>query len=100
MTFFDLIDYKTVQIIYKARNNLLPDCIQRLFETRESQYKLSGLGMFKKPRARISMKSRCVSVKGVNLWNGLDGELKMCNSRYVFKRMFKNKVVNRYITQE
>lgn len=42
LCFFDLVDYKTVQIIYKVDSNLLPDCIKRLFETRESQYELTG----------------------------------------------------------
>ncbi len=34
--------------MYKMYNNLLPNCIQRLFKIRESQYNLRGLYMFKK----------------------------------------------------
>ncbi len=36
--------------------------------------------MFKKVRARTNAKSRCLSVKGVHLWNKGDKELKVCNS--------------------
>lgn len=36
LKFFDLVDYKIVQIIYKVHNKLLPNCSQRLFKTRES----------------------------------------------------------------
>ncbi len=44
-------------------------------------------------------KSRCLSVKGVNLWNKCDKELKVCNSLCQFKKMYKNKVINNYMTQ-
>ncbi len=44
-TFFDLVDLYS---LYKIYNNLLPNCIQRLFIIRESQYNLRGLYMFKK----------------------------------------------------
>lgn len=86
--------------MYKVKNNLLPDCILRQFKTRGSQYELRGLRMFEKTRERTNLKSRCVSVKGVNLWSGCDEKLKMCNSFVVFKTIFKNKVVDSYDTQE
>ena len=54
--------------------------------------------MFKKVRARTNTKNRFISVKGVNLWNNCDKELKLCTSLCHFKKMFKNWVVNNYIT--
>ncbi len=54
--------------------------------------------MFKKVRARTNAKSRCLSVKGVHLWNKGDKELKVCNSLCKFKKMYKNKVINDYMT--
>ncbi len=99
LKFVDLVDLYTLQLMYKVYNNLLPNCIQRLFKIRESQYNLRGLYMFKKVRARTNAKSRCLSVKGVNLWNKCDKELKVCNSLCQFKKMYKNKVINNYMTQ-
>ncbi len=84
--------------MYKVYNNLLPNCIQRLFKIRESQYNLRGLYMFKKVRARTNAKSRCLSVKGVHLWNKGDKELKVCHSLCKFKKMYKNKMINDYMT--
>ncbi len=52
-----------------------------------------------KVRARTNAKSRCLSVKGVNLWNKCDKGLKVCNSPCQFKKMYKNKVINNYMTQ-
>ncbi len=54
--------------------------------------------MFKKVRARTNAKSRCLSVKGVNLWNKGDKELKVCNSLCKFKKMYKIKMINDYMT--
>lgn len=40
----------------------------------------------KNPSARTNIKSRCVSAKGVNLWNGCDEEFKKCSSLCVIKK--------------
>ncbi len=85
----DLVDLYSLQLMYKIYNNLLPNCIQRLFKIRESQYNLRGLYMFINVRARTNAKSRCLSVKGVHLWNKGDKELKVCNSLCKFKKMYK-----------
>ncbi|HAX73374.1 MAG TPA: hypothetical protein DCY20_07610 [Firmicutes bacterium] len=97
LKFVDLVDFYTAQVMYKVYNNVLPNCIQRLFTIRGSQYKLRGLCMFNKIRAKTNIKSRSISVKGVNLWNNCDREFKLCTSLCKFKKMFKNKVINNYI---
>ncbi len=55
--------------------------------------------MFKNVRARTNAKSRFLSVKGVNLWNKCDKELKVCNSLCQFKKMHTNKVINNDMTR-
>ena len=37
---FDLVEHKTAQVLYKARNYLLPRNIQRMFHEREQGYDL------------------------------------------------------------
>ncbi len=93
----DLVDLYSLQLMYIIYNNLLPNCIQRLFKLRESQYNLRGLYMFKKVRARTNAKV-CLSVKGVHLWNKGDKEFKVCNSLCKFKKMYKIKMINDYMT--
>lgn len=34
----DTVELKTAQIVYKARNNLLPGNLQKLFKEREGRY--------------------------------------------------------------
>lgn len=87
------------QIMYKAHNNLLCRSTQRLFETRESRYDLRGTGFFKKTKTRTNIKQRCVSVRGVNLWNSCDDELKMCSSLSSFKNMYKTRAIRKYVNQ-
>lgn len=48
LKFYDLVEFKMAQIMYKAHNNLHCCSTQRLFETRESQYDLRGTGFFQK----------------------------------------------------
>ena len=39
---------------------------------------------------------RCVSVRGVDLWNSCDNELKRCSSLSSFKNMFKIKIQKKH----
>ncbi|XP_077436550.1 integrin beta-2 isoform X4 [Vanacampus margaritifer] len=41
----------------------------------------------------------CVSVKGVNLWNNYETELKNCESLAMFNKSFKNIVLQKYVNQ-
>lgn len=45
--FKDMVDFHTAQILFKAKNNLLPENIQTLFTAREGGYDLRGKFKFK-----------------------------------------------------
>lgn len=92
----DLVDLNTLTVMYKVNNNLLPRSIQELFEPRDNHYNLRGSCMYKNKKTRTNIKSRCLSVKGVTLWNNLDTELKTCSSIRKFKIMYKSKVFDKY----
>lgn len=85
--------------MFKINNKTPPDCIQRLFQSRVSKYELRGKYMFMKTKARTNVKQRCISVKGANLWNSLDKEMKMCNTLFKFKSTYKYKMINKYKTE-
>uniref|UniRef100_A0A672HNL4 Reverse transcriptase domain-containing protein n=1 Tax=Salarias fasciatus TaxID=181472 RepID=A0A672HNL4_SALFA len=67
----DIVEFKTAQIMYKASNNLLPGNIQKMFRDREGGYDLRGKFKFKQPTVYTTLKSMCISVCGVKLWNSL-----------------------------
>ncbi len=99
LKFYDLVEFKMAQMMYKVYNNLLCYSTQRLFEIRESRYNLRGTGLFKKTKTRTNIKQRSVSVRGVNLWNSCENELKLCSSLSTFKNMFKTKILQKYKNQ-
>ena len=95
-----LVHFQTAQIMYKAKNNLLPSNIQKLFFYRVGGYNLRGEFNLKHQRARTTLKSFCLSVCGVRLWNRLGVGLKQCPSMIQFKKRFKHMVFTRYREEE
>uniref|UniRef100_A0A3Q3EUW8 Reverse transcriptase domain-containing protein n=1 Tax=Labrus bergylta TaxID=56723 RepID=A0A3Q3EUW8_9LABR len=87
--FIDLVDYQVAQIMFKARNKLLPGNIHKLFFDREGGYNLREKLNFKMLAVRMTLKSQCISIGGVKLWNGMSTELKHCPNMIQFKNMYK-----------
>lgn len=69
LKFKDIVDLKTTQIMYKAKNKVLPNNIQKWFKERDSRYNLRRRGNLSQSMARTTLKSMCISVNGVRLWN-------------------------------
>lgn len=84
--FKDMVDFHTAQILFKAKNNLLPENIQTLFTGREGGYNLRGKFKFKILKARTTRKTFCISICGVKLWNSLEGTLRECPNINQFKK--------------
>jgi hypothetical protein len=100
LKFIDLVKYQSAQIMFKAKNNLLPRNIQILFRVREGGYNLRGTHNFKVNRIRTTRKSFCISSSGVKLWNSLNDELKQCPNINQFKIRYKDIVFKRYRDEE
>lgn len=96
----DLAEFKTAQIMFRARNNSLPGNIQKMFCDREGGYNLRGESNFKKQAVHSTMKSMCISVCGVNLWNGLSVELKQSTNIIHLKKTYKRIIFQRYMDEE
>ena len=47
LKFFDMVDFKTAQIMYKARHKMLPANVQKRFRERDGRYELRGELNFK-----------------------------------------------------
>lgn len=92
----DLIKFKTLLVMYKARHNMLPLNIQQLFSDKQVKYNLRGNMNFKKQCVRTTMKQMFITRCGVDLWNSLDQEIKGCSSLELFKCRYKKKVLQQY----
>ena len=94
----DMIELKTLVVMYKAKNNCLPVNIQNIFEIRkEPRYRTRQTGHFVVKYFRTNIKSHCISIKGVKLWNSLDINLVRCKTEYAFKREYKKSIFNKYV---
>ena len=100
LKFRDLVEFKTAQIMYKAKNKLLPGNIQRLFKEREGGYNLRWDLNMKQHYARTNIKSMCISICGVILWNGLEENIKQSVNVVQFKNMYKKYIFTRYRSEE
>ena len=95
LKFYDLVDYVTLQFMYKVKNKKLPMDIQELFELRFGSYSRRPW-TFIKPVTRTNTKSHCISCKGVQLWNGMSEPLRSCEPWPALKRQFKQLLINGY----
>ena len=100
LKFTDLVEFQTTQIMFKAKINILPLNIQKLFSDREGGYNLRGKLNFKVNSVRTTRKMFCISICGVRLWNSLSGEIKECPNINQFKIKYKELIFTRYRDEE
>lgn len=85
--FWDLVKFKTHQILFKTWIKLLPSNIQMIFMVREVTYILRGKFNFNQPAIHTALKSMSICVCGVQLWNKLNEDLQMCNNLWTFEHL-------------
>ena len=67
LKFVDFIAYKTLIVMFKVKNNVLPIGIQSLFTINSNSYNTRQSDKFIQKYVRTTMKSMAVSVAGVKL---------------------------------
>ena len=92
----DVVNYHTVQIIYKASKKSLPNSLQAMFEDREVSHDLRRKGKFTEKNIRTTLKSFSISVNGIKLWNGLDEVVTGSCSLRNFKANYVKKIIENY----
>ena len=100
LKFMDIVKFRTAQIMFKARNNVLPGNIQKMFKDREGSYDLRGKLNLKQPYAQTTVKSMCFSVCGVTLWNGLEEETKKSKNIGQFKIRYRKTLIDKYKNED
>ena len=68
-----------------------------MFHEREQGYDLREKSNLKVGRARTTMKSFCITICGVKLWNNMSTEIKNISSVIMFKKRHKEMILQRYI---
>ena len=97
LKFVDLVKFKTSIIMFKAYHNILPDSLQKMFTLRvQIYYDTRQTCTFTVHRAHTNVKSMCISICGVKLWNSLHTDLTNSRSLQVFKKMYKLHIISLY----
>ena len=96
LKFVDLVKFKTSIIMFKAYHNVLPDSLHKMFNLRVQIYDTRQKCTFSVHRAHTNVKSMCISIYGVKLWNSLHTDLTNCRSVQVFKKMYKMHIISLY----
>lgn len=101
LKFQDIVNLKSLIIVYQAKNNILPDNVQNLFKESQSAHKYntrsSANGNFDVQYCRTKLRSMAISIKGVKLWNELAINIHNSKSVMVFKKKVKKLFLCKYI---
>ena len=95
----DLVKLKTAIIMFKAYRYILPMNVQKLFRIHDSRYSSRYKCKFKQIYIRTNLKSMCISVTGVKLWNSFDNSLISCKNVHHFKKCYTNRLLNNYVLE-
>ena len=81
LKFPHLVEAKIKVLMFKAWNCKLPDSLQCLFNTKSiSRYQTRTPSNFKVKFCKSKIKSNCLSILGVRLWNEVEESMKNCCS--------------------
>ena len=83
----DIVKLRSACIMYKAHKKLLPNNLQLLISldsTRGHITRQSNSNTFKQVFARTTLKSQCISVQGIKLWNSLENSINMKSAKNIF----------------
>ena len=95
LTFLDLVELRTLLVVFRAKYRELPKQLQKLFEFSSEDEDHRRRHDFKHLFARTTLKQMCISVTGIKLWNAQNKELKSCTTMFQFKKGFKRgKMIN------
>jgi hypothetical protein len=100
LKFLDIVKLKTLAIVYKAKNEQLPENIQSLFlksiDVHTHNTRSSSKGNFNVKFCRTRLKSMSISIVGVKLWNQLSVDLHDVSFVSLFRKKLKKYFLSNY----
>ena len=97
LKFSDIVQFKTLLIMHKGKEGSLPANIQLFFKIKSnSNVNTRQEGKFYVVFARTKLKSKCISICGVKLWNKLNSNISGIKSFKNFKSVLKKYIIDSY----
>ena len=95
----DIVKLRSACIMYKAHKKLLPNNLQLLISLDSDRSHITRQSnTFKQAFARTTLKSRCISVQGIKLWNSLENSIKSAENIFMFRKLYKRRIFQLYRT--
>ena len=93
---FDLYNEFTIgKFMWKLSNNLLPNCINKLFKSNEVHKHIPGHeNDFFLPAINTEIKRRTVTFKGIKIWKKIPSDIKSIPLFSKFKKQLHNSLLN------
>ena len=89
----------TFNLMYKAHKKLLPNNLQLLISLDSDRNHITRQSnTFKQVFARTTLKSQCISVQGIKLWNSLENSIKSSKNIFMFRKLYKRRTFQLYRT--
>ena len=97
LKFVDIVKFKILLLMYKAKEGSLPDNLQMFFKIKTSDtISTRQDGKFYVAYARTKIKANCISICGVKLWNNLNVDISNIKPFKKFKLNLKKHIINSY----
>ena len=95
----DLIIHRTIVMLYKANNHCLEGCVQAFFEPTAAVHKhdTRQYKVFYVKKANTTHRLLSITVRGINIWNGLASEITQLPSLQQFKNRLKSTLLSSYL---
>ena len=95
----DIVKLRSACIMYKAHKKLLPNNLQLLISLDSDRNHITRQSnTFKQVFARTTLKSQCISVQGIKLWNSLENSIKSSKNIFMFRKLYKRRTFQLYRT--
>ena len=96
LKFHDLVKYRTAIVMFKLYYGKLPTLLQSRFTRSENIHNTRSKNTFIVRYSQTNLKSMCISVCGIKLWNALPVNIKETRSLYTFKIKVKAYLLSCY----
>ena len=95
----NIVKLRSACIMYKTYTKLLPNNLQLLISLDSDRGHITRQNnTFKQVFARTTLKSQCISVQGITLWNSLENSTKSANNILTFRKLYERKIFLLYRT--
>ncbi len=94
----DMYNAEVALFMYKFHNNLLPSSFTDFHISKPSLISMvtRQSGQMRRDRPRTNFSSRLPKHNFPKIWNSINTELRLSNSRYIFKRKIKSILLHKY----